>query len=234
MGEMSLNPSKPEPTDINDLFEANDKVKNARPIIGRPPTEVLQYIANTEGPPKIVYAMLGTRTNDRNMPGRPHFNVAKDAESANAFLKKIFDERTQMLVVPTECCKGKDEKDPCPYVPERCRYKELSEKSPSMSRIVPWWSEETGQETHYHAFDWITATVVTRQDIFKWVPVKHKACLSGKSVTNIKLAKSTQPSTIFMAKPDYRYVDRKSLFYGWSWRELSQEMEAYALESEDS
>ncbi|RYN86450.1 hypothetical protein AA0119_g12871 [Alternaria tenuissima] len=95
MGEMSLNPPKPEPTDINDLFEANDKVKNARPIIGRPPTEVLQYIANTEGPPRIVYAMLGTRTNDRNMPGRPHFNVAKDAESANAFLKKIFDERPE-------------------------------------------------------------------------------------------------------------------------------------------
>ena len=217
--EMGLNSSKPKPTDINDLFKANDKIKNARLIIGGPLTEALQYIENTKGRPKIVYAMLGTLTNDRNIMGRPQFNVGKDAESANAFLKKIVDERIRMLVVPTECCKGKDEEDPCPYVLERCQYKELLEKSPLMFRMVPWWGEETGQETHYHAFDWITATVVTRQDIFKWVPVKHKACLSGKSVTNIKFAKSTQPSTIFMAKPDYRYMDRKKPVL---WEELKR------------
>ena len=57
------------------------------------------------------------------------------------------------------------------------------------------------------------------QDIFKWVPVKHKACLLGNRVTNIKFAKSTQPSTIFMAKPDYRYMKEKKPVL---WEELKR------------
>ncbi|EMD86737.1 hypothetical protein COCC4DRAFT_42188 [Bipolaris maydis ATCC 48331] len=205
-----LNSSKIGPTDMKDLFEANLEVEDAILLIGGPLTEALQYIHRTNSQPKTVYAMLGTLTNDRNILGRPQFNIGKDAKSANAFLNEILKKKIEMLIVPTECCKGKDEQNPCPYVLQHNEYQDLLKRSPLLSKMVASWVKETGQETGYHAFDWIAAAVMGRRKIFQWVPVKHKKHkkhLPGEIIIDIEFSKADQPSTIWMATENYTILE---------------------------
>ncbi|KAF3031604.1 hypothetical protein E8E11_001836 [Didymella keratinophila] len=201
-----------EPTDIQKLFQANMTVEKAKLIIGGPLTEALLYIKHTKGKLVGVYVMMGTLTNDRNMREGVQFNVGKDPESANEFLNKIMTDWIRTLLVPTECCKGKDEENPCPYALDPKGYQDLLEsKSPLLYKMVGLWMQETGQKASYNPFDWITAIAAEKETIFKrWVPVTHKPCQSGKGVTNVVFARTQRPSPIFMAKPNYEYMSNKT------------------------
>jgi hypothetical protein len=156
--------------------------------------------------------MMGTLTNDRNIREGVQFNVGKDPKSANNFLNKITADWIRTMLVPTECCKGKDEKNPCPYALDPKGYQDLLEsKSPLLYKMVGLWMQETGQKASYNPFDWITAIAAEKETIFKrWVPVTHEQCQSGKSVTNVVFTRTQQASPIFMAKPDYNYMSEKT------------------------
>jgi hypothetical protein len=213
----------PWPINIGRLFEANETVENANLIIGGPLTEALLYIQKTKGPPKSVYM------------GGVQFNVGKDPESANDFLKQINEKWIPTFLVPTECCKGKDEKDPCPYALDLEQYREILEnRSPLLCEMVLRWMEVTEQEASYNAFDWITAVAATNRAIFKhWVPVTHKPCLSRGSVTNVDFDRAKQGSPIFMAKPDYKYMSKKTKEVRKEMRRGFPKKEAHPLRTED-
>lgn len=201
--------SRLEPMDVKDLFEANREVKDATLIIGGPLTEALMYIESVEMRPKDVYTMLGTLTEDRNLAGRPQFNLKKDTTSAFNFLEKIKREWIPLFAVPTEGCKGKGVDDPCPYVPESDQWQDWLGNSPVLRNVIQRWVEETGLVTDYSPFDLITAIAAKMRDIFNWTPVTHEARRSNTTITNIAFAKTLQGSPIFMVEADYMYMNGK-------------------------
>jgi hypothetical protein len=176
--KMGLSLLQVTPIDIRDLFKANENVKKARLVIGGPLTEALQYLKWTPDPEQIT-AMLGTRTGDRNTFRDVQFNLWKDLESARDFLEIVAAKNLSMQITPTECCKGKDAKDLCPYVLKLSTYQELMGRTSLVYRMIRRWGEDASQTKHYGAFDWVTAISAKEPEIFLWVSVKHEVCMEG-------------------------------------------------------
>jgi hypothetical protein len=204
--KMGLRSIDVTPIDIRDLFKANQKVEDARIVIGGPLTEALQYLKWTPDPGQIT-AMLGTRTRDRNTFRNVQFNLWKDLKSARDFLEIVAAKSLPMQIVPTECCKSKDDTDPCPYVLELSTYKELLSDS-LVYRMIRRWGEDASQTQCYGAFDWVTAISAKEPQIFRWVPVKHEVCMEGEQISNITFAdvQNGDLTSIQMAKADYEYM----------------------------
>ena len=202
--------SDPDPTDFQCLLKANNTVEGAKLVIGGPLTEALLYVRQTEGKPSSVAAMLGTLTKDRNAAG-VQFNIGKDPESADGFLTKVKEKWISMIIVPTECCKGKDEKDPSQYALSYKQSQQLLKTNSALSyKMVQRYMKETGHVTHYSPFDWITAIADRKRDLFHgWVPVTHKPCRLGGSVTDVEFTQTTESSPIVMAIPDAVYMGQK-------------------------
>lgn len=209
-----INNVYPYPTaeirNIERLFEDNSEVEGATLVAGGPFPEALQYMEKTRSRPKKVFAMEGTLTRDRNIAGRPQFNIAKDAESAYEFLNKVSHEEIPMFITTTECCKGIDLESPCPYALQEHEYKELFKNSPLMLRIVGQWLKERGA-TQFLAFDLIAA-IPMKEEIFDWVRVTYKALRTGKVVKDIEFSITKEQSCIYMAEANYeRMFERKEI-----------------------
>jgi hypothetical protein len=210
--KMGLSLLQVTPIDIRDLFKTNENVKKARLVIGGPLTEALQYLKWTPDPEQIT-AMLGTRTGDRNTFRDVQFNLWKDLESARDFLEIVAAKNLSMQITPTECCKGKDATDLCPYVLKLSTYQELMGRTSLVYRMIRRWGEDASQTKHYGAFDWVTAISAKEPEIFLWVSVKHEVCMEGGEISNIKFVdvQNEDPTRIRMAIPDYKHMAGKKI-----------------------
>ncbi|KNG52830.1 hypothetical protein DDE82_009137 [Stemphylium lycopersici] len=219
-------------SNIEKLFKANLRVKGTTLIIGGPLTEALQYIKNTKSRPKAVYAMLGTLTRDRNILGKPQFNIGKDPKSAHRFLKNMSKNQIPMFTVPTECCKGRDQEDPCPYAFQEHEWKELFKNSPLMLRIVGQWLKERGA-TQFLAFDLIAAIPMERK-IFDWVSVTYEARRIGEVIKDIEFSITEESSCILMAEANYERMSKRKKRMQRQVKRAFQETGPCPLGSEDS
>lgn len=179
------------------LLKANEQLNDAFLIVGGPFTEALAYLKRTRNPKRIV-AMGASLTNDRNIFGA-QFNIWKDPKAAKEFFELVSDRQIQLYMVPTECVKGAPGK-PCPFELGLEEYKQILKEDSLLYRAIKQYTEDTGRDKLYPAFDWVTAIAATHLKIFRWNSVtldKEK----GSGSIGFRNAKGTA-TTIRIARND--------------------------------